>query len=126
MKKIQLFSLLALLPALVFAQAPTPVFVTSVQKINFVDEIEALGTLSANEHVDLTSSVTERITAIHFDSGQRVSKGKRLLEMNTAEQAALLAQEKAVMNEAQRQIERLQPLMERGAASQSAMDNAVL
>ena len=43
-------------------ESATPVFVTDVQKQEFSDEIEALGTLQANENVDLTSSVTERMT----------------------------------------------------------------
>ncbi len=124
MKLHVFFVALLLLPLL--AQADTPVFVTKVQQSAFVDEIEALGTLRANEQVNLSATVTERISAIHFDSGQRVKKGTLLLEMNTAEQVALLNQEKSVLGEAQRQIERLQPLMERGAASQAAMDTAVL
>src|SRR5690606_30901560 len=85
-----------------------------------------LGTLQANESVELSATVTERVTAIHFDSGQRVNKGTLLLEMDAAEEKALLAEQQSVLEEAKRQVERLKPLMERGAASQSAMDQAKL
>ncbi len=107
-------------------QGATPVFVTDVVQHDFVDEIEALGTLQANENVDLTSSVTERITRIAFESGQRVKQGDVLVEMDAAEEKALLTEEQSVVNEATRQVARLKPLIDRGATSQSTMDEAEL
>lgn len=107
-------------------KAATPVFVTDVVLKNFVEEIEALGTLKANENVDLTSSATDRITVINFESGQRVTKGDVLIEMDYAEEAALLVEEQSVLNEAQRQVNRLKPLIDRGATSASTMDQAEL
>ncbi len=107
-------------------KAAAPVFVTDVEIRHLVDEIEALGTLQANENVDLMASVTERITVINFESGQRVKKGDVLVEMESAEEEALLAEEKSIVEEAQRQVERLKPLITRGAASQSTMDEAQL
>ena len=107
-------------------QNPTPVFVTEVQKKPFVDEIEALGTLRANENVDLSSTVTERVKKISFESGQRVKEGDVLVEMDISEELALLNEEKSVVNEARRQVDRLKPLIERGATSQSTMDEAML
>lgn len=107
-------------------QAATPVFVTDIKLQDFVDEIAALGTLQANENVDLTSSVTERITKINFESGQRVKKGDVLVEMDYAEEQALLTEEQSVLAEAQRQVARLTPLIKRGATSQSTLDAAQL
>lgn len=128
MKFVSVLSIAVLglsLPA--YAQkSATPVFVTDIKKQNFVDEIEALGTLKANENVELTSSVTERITAIHFESGQRVKKGDIIVEMDYAQEEALLAEERSVLAEAERQVERLRPLIERGATSRSTMDAAEL
>ena len=102
--------------------APTPVFVAEVKRASFTDEIEALGTLQANENVNLTSTVTERVTTIHFQDNQRVAKGDLLVEMDAAEEEAELAEEQSRVNEAQRQVNRLRPLVQRGAASQSALD----
>ena len=107
-------------------QAATPVFVTDIKQQDFVDEIAALGTLQANENVDLTSSVTERITKINFESGQRVKQGDVLIEMDFSEEEALLAEERSVLAEAERQVARLKPLIKRGATSQSTWDAAQL
>lgn len=107
-------------------QNATPVFVYQVERERIVDEIEALGTLKANENVELSSSVTERVTAINFTDGQRVNAGDILVEMDTAEEQALLAEEQSVLDEAQRQVDRLKPLIARGATSRSTMDEAEL
>lgn len=106
--------------------APVPVFVTDVERQDFSDEIEALGTLQANENVELTATVTELVTRIHFEDGQRVEKGALLVEMDTAEERALQAEEQSRLEEARRQVERLKPLIARGAASKSALDEAEL
>jgi len=50
----------SLADAQVKANAKTPVVATVTQKSDFADEIEALGTLKANQSVDLTSNSFQR------------------------------------------------------------------
>ncbi|MBU0859038.1 MAG: efflux RND transporter periplasmic adaptor subunit [Alphaproteobacteria bacterium] len=104
------------------ARGPQPVIVAEVKEDNFVDSIEALGSLRANETVTLTATVTETVTAINFEDGQRVEKGDALIEMTSAEEAAELDAEQATVAEAKQQMERLLPLVKSGAASQSILD----
>tara|TARA_R110001592_G_scaffold93981_2_gene272504 strand:+ start:21964 stop:23043 length:1080 start_codon:yes stop_codon:yes gene_type:complete len=103
-------------------QKPTAVFVANVERVFFVDEVEALGTLQAAENVNLTSSVTERITKINFDDNQRVKKGYVLVEMDVSEENAQLAEESSRFNEAQSQVERVRALVQRSSASRSTLD----
>jgi membrane fusion protein (multidrug efflux system) len=100
----------------------TPVIVTVVEHKAIVDEVEALGTLRANESVDLTATVTELVTVINFKDGERVKKGEVLVEMDTSEEVAEYAEEQSRLNEARRQVKRLEPLTKKGAASQSILD----
>jgi membrane fusion protein (multidrug efflux system) len=88
----------------------------------FVDRVAALGTLRANETVDLSATVTDTVTAIHFDDGQRVKAGDILIEMTSTEEHALLEEARSTMNEAQKQFDRVKPLVERGAAARSQLD----
>lgn len=104
------------------AGAKTPVIATITQTSDFADKIEALGTLRANESVDLTPSVTERITEIFFEDNQRVKKGDILIKMDVSEEVAELAEQVSFMNEAQRQVERLTPLVKQKAASVAVLD----
>ncbi len=108
------------------AQTPSaraiPVLVTKVTKQPLVDRIEALGTLRSNESVNLTATVTNTLSAIHFEDGQRVEKGFLLAEMTSTEESALLSEARAEVNEAQLQLDRLVPLIERGAVPKSTVD----
>lgn len=115
--------LISLSPVPALAQrGPQQVIVTTVRQGDFVDRIEALGTLRANETVTLTATVTERVTAINFTDGQRVEKDDILVEMTSDEESAELDAEQATVEEARLQVTRLEPLVKSGAAAQSLLD----
>jgi len=105
-----------------FAKQPTPVIVTEVVSADFNDRVEALGTLRANETVEITATITDTITAIHFEDGQRVNKGDILIEMTSLEEHAQLEEELSTVAEAKKQYNRLKPLVDRGAAAKSLLD----
>jgi len=102
--------------------AETPVIVTTVNKVDFIDEVEGLGTLRANESVDLMSSVTERVTKVLFSDGERVKQGQVLVELDFAEEQSQLAEEQSRLNEALKQVQRLEPLARKNAATQATLD----
>ncbi len=106
----------------VWGQQPVPVIVKAAKVDRFVNRVEALGTLRAKETVDLTATVTDKVTAIHFEDGQRVKAGDILVEMTNEEEQALLEEEKSTLDEAKKQYERVRPLVERGAASRSLLE----
>ena len=103
--------------------APAPkVIVSEVRVAHFVDRLEALGTLRAIESVTLTASVTETISAIHFDDGDRVEKGRILVEMTNAEEHAQLEEARALKDESYRQYQRVKSLESQGTAARSLLD----
>jgi membrane fusion protein (multidrug efflux system) len=104
------------------AAEPVQVIVAPVQIMPFEDRIEALGTLKANESVDLTAAVTETVTRLYFDDGDRVAAGDLLAEMTSAEEHALLEEAKALVEEAERQYRRVQSLASQGTAAKSLLD----
>ncbi len=101
---------------------PTPVIVSRVAELPFEDRIEALGTLRANESITLTASVTETVSGLHFDDGDRVAAAQVLAEMTSAEEQALLKEARALVDEAQRQYRRVQSLAKQGTAAASLLD----
>lgn len=120
---------LTLLSQSVFAQGkpggappPTSVIVSSVYQDEFVDTVEAIGTVRANEAITLASTVTQTVSAVNFTDGQRVQKGDILVEMTSGEQKALLDQQKALTNEALKQLNRTRDLAKSGAAASSVLD----
>ena len=102
--------------------AETPVFVTESKQGIIEDRIEALGTLRANESVELTASVTETVTAINFDDGDRVKAGQVLVQMTNDEEQAQLREARVTVDEAKRQYERIKSLRAQQSASESQLD----
>lgn len=115
---------LLLLPGLAMAaDQPAPgVIVAPVQAVELSDRIEALGTLAANESVRLTATVTETVSAIHFDDGDRVARDQVLVEMTSREEHAQLEEARATVNEAERQYRRIRSLEAEGTAAKATLD----
>jgi membrane fusion protein (multidrug efflux system) len=113
-----------LLAGTVLAAAPPPakIIATEVKAEPFADRLEALGTTSANESVELTATVTETVSAVHFDDSDRVEAGQVLVEMTSNEERAQLEEARSTVNEARRQYERIRSLEAKGTAAKSLLD----
>ena len=53
------------------------VIVEAARVASVADTLEALGTLRANESVEITAQVADVIAAVHFDDGERVREDSR-------------------------------------------------
>jgi len=125
---IQILIILSLVLSTQFVEADTAikVIVSRVENKTFKDQVEALGTLRANESVKLMSTVTEHVKAIHFDDAHRITKGTLLLEMKIEEELAALEEQNAILEEARRQVKRFTLLISKRAVSKTNLDNAEL
>jgi membrane fusion protein (multidrug efflux system) len=104
------------------APKPVSVIAHTVAERTLTDRVEALGTLRANESVVLTASVTETVSEIHFDDGERVTAGQLLVEMTSQEEHALLEEARVRVADAERQYERVKLLTRQQTASESLYD----
>jgi len=124
--KALLLYVLAVVPIAHAASPPVTetvaVIVSEARVDRFEDRVEALGTLKANESVSVTANVTETVSAIHFDDGQRVDADEVLVEMTSAEEHALLEEARARVDEAERQYDRVKSLVAQRSASESLLD----
>ncbi len=85
-------------------------------------ELEALGTARANEAVEITSKVTNLVTAIRFREGEQVRRGAVLVELDSIEAGAELAAARAALTETESQLKRSRELFATQALSQSQLD----
>lgn len=116
-------TILLVISAITTAASPPPMVIVAEAKLSdFSDRVESLGTLRANESVRLTASVTEIVSAIYFDDGDRVEAGKVLVEMTSAEEHALLEEAKSTLDEARRQYRRVESLEAQGTEAKSLLD----
>jgi len=104
------------------ARPPIPVVVSRPFEHEFADRIEALGTARANESVVMTANVTETVAKVHFEDGQRVEAGALLVELESAEERAQLAEARANRADARLRFQRVSNLAESGTESESRYD----
>ncbi|MFZ4121578.1 MAG: efflux RND transporter periplasmic adaptor subunit [Caulobacterales bacterium] len=103
---------------------PAPVTVAVVAEQTFSDAIEALGTAQAYESVTITSSVTDVIRALRFDSGDRVQRGQVLVELDAGEESGALGEALAAQAEAEQDRVRFEDLHARGFAPDARLEEA--
>lgn len=89
---------------------------------DFALEVEALGTVRANESVDITSKVADRVVAIHFEEGKQVAKGDVLVELDSVEARADLAAAEAADRDSRSQYKRSQELFQTRALSEAQLE----
>lgn len=104
--------------------ATVPVEVARATRERVADQVEALGTLVANEQIPIASEISGRIIAFHFREGQDVEAGSILVELDTQNARAELQQARASLSLAEDVYARSQTLVERGAGTQVALEQA--
>ncbi|GHD16043.1 efflux RND transporter periplasmic adaptor subunit [Tianweitania populi] len=110
-----------------FANMPVPtatVSTVAVEKRSWTPNIEAIGTISANQGVDLTVETAGVITEINFKANQQVKQGDVLLRLDDAVQRADLEAAKTQAALDQQSLKRAQELQQRGVGSNVSLDTA--
>lgn len=111
-------------PSSGFGRGPTLVVTELAQRRSIRDQVEAIGTAHANESVTITAKVTDTVNHVRFEDGDYVQAGDVLVELTNEEQTALLAEEKANVDDARTQLKRLQDLLGQGSVPVSQVDEA--
>lgn len=102
--------------------APIQVVVATAAEREFLASIEALATVSANEAVTLSATVTEQVRATHFSDGQQVKAGQLLVELVDDEERAALQLAQVTLREQQREHRRIEDLVKRKIIASSELD----
>jgi len=90
------------------------------------DAVEALGTARANESVNISSNITEKVTKINFEDGQLVKAGAILVVLAQAEEQAELKRAQAFRSERKLALDRLKQLEDRKLSSPDEIDRTRL
>jgi membrane fusion protein (multidrug efflux system) len=86
------------------------------------DRLEAIGTLIANESVDVTAKTQGIIRSIDFEDGQTFKKGEQIAAIDAGEQDAALNVELANLEQQRKEVERTQSLRKDNFVSQARVD----
>ena len=101
-----------------------PVRAVLVKVATVTNDISAVGTLLADESVVICPEVAGRVTAIHFNEGQRVNAKAKLITLDSAEAQAQVAGSSADASLNKQRMERAEDLFQKGFISQQALDEA--
>ncbi|WP_420102317.1 efflux RND transporter periplasmic adaptor subunit [Bosea sp. (in: a-proteobacteria)] len=101
-----------------------PVEVAAVEVMTVNEEVEALGTLAADESIVIAPEIAGRVVALGFREGERVKAGQELVKLDTAILDAELKQAMADLGLARDTNDRLKGLVSRGSGTQVALDES--
>jgi membrane fusion protein (multidrug efflux system) len=93
-----------------------------VKSERLASALNALGTARANEAVEVTSKASNVVTAVRFDDGQRVQRGQVLVELDSAQARADLAEAEAASAESASQVKRSRELIDSRVISASQFE----
>ena len=91
----------------------------------WTDRVHAVGTLDAIQGLWVAPEADGIVTDYFFDSGQDVEKSQRLVQLNISVEEADLKNNKAMLQEAERNLTRQQSLVKRQASSVATLESAV-
>jgi membrane fusion protein (multidrug efflux system) len=103
---------------------PPLVVLAEVHRETLFDTVDALGTAQANESVTLTAKVTDTVRRVDFEDGDYVQENAILVQLTNQEEEALLEEARANLDDARRQLSRLEELSTTGLAPASDLDVA--
>ncbi len=109
------------------AEQGVPVDAVTLARDTLVVTRQVAGNVEGRRQTDVSAAGDRKVDKVFVREGQRVGRGDRLIsyDIRTAPDAvARLQQSQAAYDNAQRQVNRLQPLYEQGAISEADLDNA--
>src|SRR6266478_3059586 len=107
-----------------FLPPPTAVTTTVAEKSQWQPTLETIGTVTAINGVTISTDLAGIVSKIAFDSGSQVKAGDLLVQLNTDQEQAQLAQAEAQRDWTQITLTRNQELVAKKTVSQSDYDSA--
>lgn len=116
----------AMIKNFVSQNVPPPASVsTEVAKSeSWIPRVNSIGTMTAIQGVDIAPQVGGIVSAIQFESGDRVQKGAELILLDDEVEQADLLNHKATLRGAMLEFTRQQNLQDRGFAAEAKLDDA--
>ena len=101
-----------------------PVKAEPVKLLTMQSEVTAVGTLIAADSVVIRPEIAGRVVGLHFQEGQLVQKGAKLMTLDPSEYRAQLAATSADAKTESQRYQRAQELLEKNFISKEALDVA--
>ena len=110
-----------------FANMPIPSFPVTVAEVSPTDwtpRIAAIGFIEPIQGINVSNEAAGIVRVIHFESGQKVSTGDILLELDADVEKANLRSAEGRLPAVRANLERMRQLFARGSVSKGQLDEA--
>ena len=104
------------------AKPGLPVKAEAVKISRISDDVSAVGSLLAEESVIIRPEIDGRIAGLHFQEGQAVTAGTRLVTIDNTEYEAQAAAQRADLKTEEQRLARTKDLREQNFISKDALD----
>jgi len=104
---------------------PIAVSAVKVEAVTWTPGIDAVGTAKAGSGADIAVEAGGVVKSIAFSPNQKVYAGQLLVQIDDSVEQADMAAAQAAIKLAQADVDRITPLVSRGASSRAALDDAV-
>jgi membrane fusion protein, multidrug efflux system len=111
--------------AAAFTPKPTAVTVEKVAKETWAQSLPAIGTLHAFQGIDIAPQIAGTVKAVHFKSGDDVTAGAPLVDIDDSVDQADLKNGMAQLKNADVTLERQQQLVVGGSTAKAQVDTAL-
>ena len=101
---------------------PAVVISALVEEKNWGERVRAVGTARARESIEIASRVSDKISRVHFESGDSVRAGQILVSLQTGSDSGNLAVAQAQVKDAERQFIRGEQLAKEKLVAASQLD----
>ena len=108
-----------------FQPPPTAVTTVVAKQETWPSTLEIIGTVAAIQGVTVSADLPGTVAEIHFDSGRWVHQGDVLVELDTRQERAQLANVEAQRDLAHINYGRMAELVKEGVIARSEYDNAI-
>ena len=106
-----------------FQPPPTAVTTIVAQRETWPSTLDVIGTVAAIQGVTVSADLPGTVDKIHFESGEWVHEGDVLVELDTRQERAQLAEMEAQRDLAQINYGRTQQLVQEGVMARTEYDN---
>lgn len=103
---------------------PMPVETATITRQVVADKFDAVGTIAAAEEITVVSEIDATVLKLPFREGEPVRQGALLVQLDDAQYRAARGRAEALRDQAKTNFERMQSLMDKGAAAKQQWDDA--
>jgi membrane fusion protein, multidrug efflux system len=103
---------------------PAPVEISTAKRTDVPQFLAAIGTITADQQVNVTTQIAGQVQQIYFSSGQRVKKNDKLLQLDDSPERADLANFQAQARLAEANLDRSLELAKNNFAAKQTVDQS--